>query len=195
MDNNPTHGMWHMKLQKSCLIVLGVCGIVVVISAGWLAVKFFDLYRYSPAMQYAEARQLWGFNSLAHYRMAVGFWSDSAQCYYDIEVLQDRIIHIHTFTCLGNSASKTLTVDGIFETFERFATETICSPNGCYCEGNYVVQATYDTALGYPRKITTAFARNSLTDLWHGKWRVQECLIRTNLTIDKFEIMRVDRLP
>lgn len=184
-----------MDRQKYWFIFLGTIAVLLVFLLSWIGTELLSATRTTPERQFQEARQLWEFSSPAHYRMAAGYWSDSAQCYYDIEVLQDRIVHTFTFTCLGNSASKTLTVDGIFVTFERFATGTICSPNGCYCEGNYVVQATYDTALGYPRKITTAFARNALTDLWHGKWRVRECLIRTNLTIDKFEIMRVDRLP
>ena len=41
----------------------------------------------------------------------------------------------------------------------------MCSPNGCYCEGTYVVHAMYDPLRGYPLSITTEFDRNWLDDL------------------------------
>lgn len=184
-----------MDRQKNWLVFLGTLVLILLFLLGWIGTELLGASRTTPKRQFLEARQLWALSSPTHYRMAAGYWSNVAQCYYNVEVLQDHIVHTYSFTCLGNSASNTLTVDGIFVTFERFATQPICSPNGCYCEGNYVVQATYDAVLGYPKSITTTFERSALTDLWHGKWRVQECLIRTNPIIEKFEILRVERLP
>src|SRR4030095_6006351 len=130
----------------------------------------------APRSQFPLARARWDINSISHYRMAANYGTNLAQCYYDVEVWQERIVHVFSATCLSNAETNMLTIGGIFEYFEAYATKRVCSPNGCYCEGSYTVRATYDPTLGYPQRITTFFRRNWLDDLLHGKLGIQQCL-------------------
>ena len=99
-----------------------------------------------------------------------------------------------TASCISSAESQTLTVSGIFKNFERYATGHVCSPNGCACEGMYVVSATYDPVLGYPQSITTVFKREVLYDLLHGTWGVQKCL-RIDPVVEMFDRVKVSPLP
>ena len=126
--------------------------------------------------------------------MNASYYGHRSQCYYDIEVLQGNVIRTFTSGCLGGGDSKNFTVDGIFKNFERFATQKVCSPNGCYCEGNYVLRATYEETLGYPQRITTRFHRDTLNDLLHAKLGVQQCL-RTDPIVERFDRVKITILP
>ena len=148
----------------------------------------------SPASQFALARHRWETNAILHYRMNASYYGQRSQCYYDIEVLQGRVVRTFTSGCLGNGDSKNFTIDGIFENFERYATQRVCSPNGCYCEGSYMVRATYEDALGYPQRITTVFHRYWLEDLLHGKLGVRQCL-RTDPVVERFDRIKITILP
>jgi hypothetical protein len=159
-----------------------------------IGVALWGSLQSAPRSQFSLARQRWEINSISHYRIAANYSGNFSQCYYDIEVQQENIVHIFTMNCLSSAESKTLTVSGIFKSFERFATERVCSPNGCYCEGSYVVRATYDQTLGYPQSITTFFQRYWLDDLLHGKIGVQQCL-RIDPVVEKFEIVKITILP
>lgn len=165
-------------------------GVVLVL----IGVQFFGALQASPASQFALARHRWATNAISHYRMNASYYGYHSQCYYDIEVLQGRVVRTFTSGCLGSGDSKNFTVDGIFENFERYSTGRVCSPNGCYCEGNYGVRATYDETLGYPQRITTVFRRDTLNDLLHGKLGVQQCL-RTNPVVERFDRVKITILP
>lgn len=172
-----------LTLAVIILLVLVVIGVAL-----WRSLQS------APASQFSLARHRWETNSILHYRMAANYSGNFSQCYYDIEVLQGQIAYIFTMNCLSSAESKTLTIGGIFKNFERYATEKVCSPNGCYCEGRYVVLATYDTALGYPQRITTIFHRSWLDDLIHGKLGVQQCL-RIDPVVETFEVVKITILP
>jgi hypothetical protein len=173
------------------LVTLAVLILVVML---WIAAQFFGAVRASPTSQFLLARRRWETNAIAHYRMNASYYGYRSQCYYDIEVLQGRVVRTFTSGCLGSGDSKNFIVDGIFDNFERYVTGRICSPNGCYCEGNYVVRATYDGTLGYPQRITTIFRRDMLNDLLHGKLGVQQCL-RTDPPIERFDRIKITILP
>lgn len=174
--------------------VLIVLGIVILIVLGWIGAQALRALRSAPGSQYSLARHRWETNAIMHYRMAGNYTANFSQCYYDIEVKQDHIVDIITMSCLSSAESKTLTIDGIFKNFERLATEQVCSPNGCYCEGIFVVSGTYDPVLGYPQSITTYFQRSWLDDLLHGKIGVQQCL-RTDPLVEIFEVVKLTILP
>jgi hypothetical protein len=160
----------------------------------WIGAQFFFTLQASPASQFALARHRWETNAIAHYRMNASYYGHRSQCYYDIEVLQGSVVRTFTSGCLGGGDSKNYTIDGIFTNFERYATGQICSPNGCYCEGSYVVRAIYDETLGFPQRITTRFQRNWLDDLLHGKLGVQQCL-RTDPVVERFDRIKLTILP
>ena len=174
--------------------VLIVLGLIILVVFVWIGAQLLGTLQSAPASQFSLARHRWETNLISHYRMAANYTGNFAQCYYDFEVRQDQVVHVFTMSCLSSAESKTLTVDGIFKNFERVATERICSPNGCYCEGTYVVSATYDSTLGYPQSITTYFHRRWLDDLLHRKIGVQQCL-RTDPVIEKFEVVKLTILP
>ena len=159
-----------------------------------IGAQVFRALQASPTSQFSLARQRWETNSIVHYRMTANYSGNFSQCYYDIEVQQERLLHIFTMNCLSSAESKTLTIGGIFKNFERLATERVCSPNGCYCEGSYVLRATYDPTLGYPQRITTIFHRYWLDDLLHGKMGVQQCL-RIDPVVETFEVVNITILP
>ena len=174
-------------------VLVTLVGLLLVVIAV-IAAQFIFAVQASPVSQFALARRRWEINAIAHYRMNASYYGYRAQCYYDIEVLRGRAIHTFTSGCLGSSESKNFTIDGIFENFVRYATQRVCSPNGCYCEGNYVVRATYDETLGYPQRMTTIFRRDRLNDLLHGKLGTLQCL-RTDPVVERFDRIKITILP
>ena len=176
---------WRVFLPAS----LGVTVVIGLMGAG-----FWRAWQSTRVYQFTEARRVWEARTFQHYRMAANYAVNWAQCYYDVEVQNDRIIYVFGLSCLSSAESMTLTIDGIFENFERFVTQRVCSSNGCYCEGTYVVRATYDPTWGYPQTITTVFIRDWLDDLVHGKYEVQECL-RTTPVVERIDVVKVSPLP
>ena len=174
---------WLLSLAVVILLVLVIIG-----------VALWDSVQSSPRSQFTLARHRWETNLISHYRMTANYSGNYSQCYYDIEVQRDQIVNIITMNCLSSAESKTLTIDGIFKNFEQYARQKVCSPNGCFCEGSFVVRATYDQVLGYPQSITTIFHRYWLDDLLHGKMGVQQCL-RMDPIVETFEVVKVTILP
>ena len=180
--------------QKSYSPVLLTLGVIILLVLAVVGAALWRSVQSAPASQFSLARHRWETNSIIHYRMAANYSGSFSQCYYDIEVLQGQLVHIFTMNCLSSAESRTLTIGGIFKNFEGFATEKVCSPNGCYCEGRYVLIATYDEVLGYPQRITTIFHRSWLDDLLHGKLGVQQCL-RIDPVVETFEVVKLTILP
>jgi hypothetical protein len=174
--------------------VLVTLAILILVILLWIGAQVFAALQSSPASQFILSRHRWETNAISHYRMNASYYGYRSQCYYDIEVLQGRVVRTFTSGCLGSGDSKNFTVDSIFKNFERFATQKVCSPNGCYCEGNYMVRATYEETLGYPQRITTVFRRDTLNDLLHGKLGVQQCL-RTDPAVERFDRIKITILP
>jgi hypothetical protein len=180
--------------EKNFSPVLLIIAVITLLVLAIIGVALWGSLQSSPRSQFSLARYRWETNSISHYRMNASYYGQRSQCYYDIEVLQGRAVRTFTSGCLGNGDSKNFTVDGIFTNFERYATQKVCSPNGCYCEGNYVVRATYEGTLGYPERITTVFRRDTLNDLFHGKLGVQQCL-RTDPVVERFDRVKITILP
>jgi hypothetical protein len=180
--------------QKNSSRVLLILAIIILLVLATIGAALWESLQSSPRTQFGLARHRWETNAIAHYRMIASYYGHRSQCYYDVEVLQGRVVRTFTSGCLGSGDSKNFTVDGIFKNFERYATQKVCSPNGCYCEGNYVVRATYDETLGYPQRITTTFRRDTLNDLLHGRLGVQQCL-RTDPVVERFDRVKITILP
>jgi hypothetical protein len=159
----------------------------------WIGARFFVALQASPASQFALARHRWETNAIAHYRMEASYSGNFSQCYYDVEVLQQRIVRMFTSACLGAGEFRTLSVDGLFEAFEQYAHQQVCNTSGCYCDGIFVVSATYDPVLGYPQTIMADFRRTWLGDLLN-KTGFRQCL-RANRLIGKFEHVTITILP
>ncbi len=166
-----------MRLNKTPLVMLLLSmGLIV---TGVLARVGWEVWKATPAYQFGEARRRWEARPFNHYRLA--FDNDFtrggyAQCHHDVEVVNERIVRGISTTCLSSHVTQALTVSGIFDKFGRYLAERVCSDTGCYCDGVYLVQATYDPVLGYPHTITTVFQRNWVDDLLHNKLGVQQCL-------------------
>ena len=171
-----------------------VAGIVIAGGAVAAGAVVWRQWQASPVYQFREARRLWDARSFRHYRLSANFSTNWAQCHYAIEVRDDTIQRVVGVTCLSAESAHTLTVDGIFRQFERYANERICAANGCYCDGTYVLRATYDPTWGYPQRITTRFARNWLDDLLAGQYRKQSC-VRADPTVERIEIVSIEPLP
>ena len=115
-------------------LLLASAGVTVVI--GLIGVSVWQAWQSTPASQFTEARRRWEARLFQHYRLAANYEVNWALCYYDIEVRNERIVHVFGLTCLSSAPSQTLAVGGIFENFERYLARRVCSPNGCYCEGD-----------------------------------------------------------
>jgi len=181
--------------QKNYSRVLLILGTITLLLLAIIGVALWSTLRAAPGSQFALARRRWETNSILHYRMQAGYHSNRAQCYYDVEVRQDRIVRTFTMSCLSSAEPKVLTINGLFTYYERYATERVCSPNGCYCEGVYFVRAAYEETLGHPQSITTDLRRNWLDDLLHAKLGVRQCLIRTSPVLESFEQIKITILP
>ena len=183
-----------MELTKPWRIILGIAVVLLAVVVIGIGVVFWQAWQSSPTVQFSRARQLWEARSLGHYRMQASYYDNYSQCYYDIEIQKDQIVHTYTSACISSAESKGLTISGIFKNFERYATDKICSPRGCTCDGLYVLKATYDPELGYPQEITTFFNRDLMYDVLHGTWGIQKCL-RIDPVIEKFDRVKVSPLP
>jgi hypothetical protein len=174
--------------------MLVLAGLVLMGLAALVGSTVWQAWQATPAQQFNRARQLWEARPFQHYRLAAAYENNWAQCYYDIEVRAQRIGHVFGLTCISAAETQTLTVDGIFQVFERYVAGRVCSASGCYCDGSYVVRATYDATWGYPRRITTGFQRNWLDDLLRGKAGVRQC-VRTDSLVEKIEVDKITPLP
>jgi len=183
-----------MEPGKLWRIILNSTIVIIVFAVGIIGFEILSAFQSTPNRQYTQARGRWEASTLAHYRMVANYFGNFAQCYYDIEVKDERIVHAFSLSCISSAESKTLTVSGIFKNFEPYVAHLICSVNGCYCEGTYVLKATYNQTLGYPESITTVFHRDWTSDLLHGKLGAQQCL-RTDPLVEKFEVVKVTILP
>jgi hypothetical protein len=180
--------------QKNFSPALLVIGVITLLILAVIGIAFWNSLQSAPGPQFSLARHRWETNAIVHYRMNASYYGHRAQCYYDLEVQNGQVIRTFTSGCLGSGDSKNFTIDGIFKNFERYANQKICSPNGCYCEGNYTLRATYEEVLGYPQRITTVFRRDTLNDLFHGKLGVQQCL-RTDPPVERFDRVKITILP
>lgn len=179
------------KRARLALIVVGALAVLVCAAgAAWGWNRFQD----SPAAQYRAARERWETRRLRHYRLSANYTHQRAQCHYDIEVRDEAVQHVYGLTCLSAASVPSLTVTGIFKTFEPYATRRICAATGCYCDGTYEVRASYDPAYGYPLRIGTRFRRNWLDDLLHGQLGKMTCL-RADVTIERLEVVSLEPLP
>ena len=153
-----------LRVIRLSVIFLGAITCLGVAAAltGWFG---WRAWRETPEYQFLSARELWQDNAITHYRMEANFSNGYAQCHYDIEVKTRTVVRVHGLTCLGSATTNTLTIESIFEVFGAYVDERVCGPNGCMCEGAYVVKATYDPDWGYPRSISTVFQRNLFENL------------------------------
>jgi hypothetical protein len=184
----------HLSRLWLALLFLGASLTAV---CGLLSFVGLRLWQSTPAYQFAEARRRWEARHFQHYHMMFdsGFSRGGyAACLHDVEVLDEKVVKTYATTCLSSHTTQSLSVTGIFETFERYLTNHICSATGCYCEGIYVLKATYDPELGYPQTITTEFRRNLLDDLTHDKLGVQDCF-RSDPTVELIKVISLTALP
>lgn len=158
---------------------------------GWLG---WRAWQSSPEYEFQQARRLWQSQPTGHYRMEANYNTGFAQCHYDIEVKTRTVIRVHGMTCLGSATTNTLTIESIFEVFGKYVDQRVCGPNGCSCEGAYVVKATYDPDWGYPRTISTVFQRNLAEAVMGANLSTINCR-RTRARIDRVEILNFTQLP
>ena len=177
--------MWRLLLLAGTLVVSA--GVVAAL-LGWRQ------WQANPVYQFRDARARWETRPFRHYRLSANFTTHLAQCHYDIEVRDEQITHTFGLTCLSAQSVPTLTIDGMFQNFERFTTQRLCAATGCYCDGTYVLRATYDPDWGFPRRITTRFVRNWLDDLLHGQYQKQTCR-RADSEVERLEIVSVQPVP
>jgi hypothetical protein len=173
---------------------LAVASGVLVLTAGLGVYWGWRQWQTTPVYQFREARDRWERRPFRHYRLSANYTTNWAQCHYDIEVRDEKIRHTFGLTCLSAESAQTLTVEGIFENFERYASQRICAATGCYCDGTYVLRATYHPEYGYPQRITTRFMRNWLDDLMHGQYGKQSCR-RADVLEERLEVVSVEPLP
>lgn len=174
---------------------LAIAAIVVVIAVptliGWIG---WSSWQASPEYQFQEARELFLNQRVTHYRLEANYSTSFAACHYDIEVKTRIVVRVHGMTCLSSATTNTLTVESIFEVFSQYVDGRVCGPNGCSCEGAYVVKATYDPEFGYPRTISTIFQRNLVEAVLNADTNPINCR-KARARIDRIEILKFIPLP
>lgn len=170
----------------AAIVVIAVPAVV-----GWFG---WSTWRSSPEYAFRDARTQWQNGRVLHYRMEANYSTGFAQCHYDIEVKTRTVIRVHGMTCLSAATTNTLTIESIFEVFSQYVDDRICGPNGCSCEGAYVVKATYDPEYGYPRTISTTLQRNLLESVLSTDEGSINCR-RARGRIDRIEILAFTPLP
>ncbi|MBL8097250.1 MAG: hypothetical protein JNL73_23935 [Anaerolineales bacterium] len=180
------HRIPRWPLAIAALIVVTVPALV-----GWFG---WQAWQSSPEYQFLQARRLWQSQATTHYRVEANYSTGFAQCHYDIEVKTRAVVRVHGLTCLGSATTNTLTIESIFEVFSRYVDDRVCGPNGCTCEGAYVIRATYDPEWGYPKTISTVFQRNLIEVVLSGGESTINCR-RARARIDRLEILSFTPLP
>lgn len=169
-------------------------GLIVLVVPPVIAWFGWQAWQATPEYQFREARTLWQSKLPNHYRMEANYSTGFAQCHYDIEVKTRAVIRVHGMTCLGSATTNTLTIESIFEVFGRYVDDRVCGPNGCDCEGAYVVRGKYDPDWGYPRTISTGFQRNLAEAVMYSGVNPVNC--RTSRgRVDRVEILGFKPLP
>ncbi len=103
----------------------------------------------SEANQLAAARSKWISKSVSHYRLSLSY-SSHVNCQQEVEIQNDKVIAVRKNTC---SAMPAMTVTDLFKKVQSLADSKQCGPNGCACDGNVGVDASYDAKFGYPRQV------------------------------------------
>ncbi len=122
----------------------------------------------SPPEQLAAAQERWAARQFARYRLAVEYSGGLIECRQDAEIRGETVVAIMRNTCPVG----VLTVTDVFNRIDVNLTTRAgrCGPNGCGCDGTIGVDATYDTTLGYPRRMNIHLRPE---DRWRysGYWR------------------------
>ncbi len=79
-------------------------------------------------------------------------------CTYTVEIKDEVVVSTPSNTC----SSTPMTVTEFFADIEQTIIEHACGPNGCRCDGYIGVEASYDTAFGYPQTVKMSRMREHL---------------------------------
>jgi hypothetical protein len=145
------------RLRITAAIIGGV-----LLSLGIVALLY---QQNTPSQKFQQAQQTWNAQKPNRYRMTVEYRtvSDLPGCQQEIEVQNEAIARVLRDTCQNQlNLVAPMTVSDIFARFYEPATQTICGPNGCQCDGAIRVHATYDSQFGYPHQIESRLERDWL---------------------------------
>lgn len=108
-------------------------------------------YTQSPAYQLATAKKRWATGGRPeHYQLKIKQVRE-ASCQQELEIKNEQVIAaIKQKDC---QSMPDYTVANLFNLIESNLEEEKCGPNGCECDGKFVVNAKYDRATGYPKQV------------------------------------------
>jgi hypothetical protein len=102
---------------------------------------------FSRARELAEAEHRWAGRTFNEYRMAY----EDFKCLQHVEVRNERIVKPDTSI---RCALPARSVSELYDLIRRDGSAgTRCVTQGCACDDEVVVRASYDAQLGYPRQI------------------------------------------
>jgi hypothetical protein len=92
----------------------------------------------------------WNNSGIAHYEMDITDDRYAAVCQWHVEVQDAEVVRevdLSVYDAICSTGAPT--VDDLFELIAEFGNGK-CGPNGCGCDGRWVVTAHYDQQFGYP---------------------------------------------
>ncbi len=150
---------WNYLAATLVLVLLGACGVAAVLPKAARAGRMQELER-------AEA--LWAQRPFQQYRMEY----EDFKCRQTVDVRAERVIRAE------GSARCSLPARSVGELYTLIrrdgTTGTRCVAQGCACDDEVVIRATYDQSLGYPRQIEVRMRPRPNVlhpDYWQYMWR------------------------
>jgi hypothetical protein len=123
--------------------------VAALVSCGMLGLLAAPPSLAARAERLAQAKDRWSVLAPAHYRLVM---QAPSWCRLDVEIKNERIIHIFQNTCPESAR----TVSGLFDLIKQLDGDSLtlyCAPDGCECTETRSIQAVYDNTLGAPREI------------------------------------------
>ncbi len=126
-------------------------------------------WRNEPQRALADAKQRWAAHTPQRYQLEV---DSGAGCTIATDVRQGQTPQVIS---AGRCLHPARTVEQMFAVIERVSPRRIdCATFGCACAFQVGTHASYDAALGYPRRIAVWTERTSnwwSPDLWTFTWQ------------------------
>jgi hypothetical protein len=152
----PTRLLIRWGVVASTLAVLAACGLAALFARQPPSAE-------ARARELAQAEHRWAARPFSRYRLVL---RAASWCRTDVEVQNERIVQVFENSC----PVAPLSVSDLFgqiAQLDREPDRVFCAPDGCECTEVRLVQADYDTQLGFPRSIRV---RRLRATNWQGLW-------------------------
>lgn len=144
-----------------CLIGVPILILILLILPNTFASNraFQDQFWAEQTEKVQYQRQLWNAQKISKYKLKIGF----------VDCIQEVIVeNNHAPQIIKDcSESRFITISQLFNQIETVLGMHACGPNGCDCDGPYIIEAVYDEKYHFPKSGKPVYAS-------HETWRYQK---------------------